>query len=106
MRGADNAELMFIRRPTFLLLSILGILAGMLVFLLVGGAGSAAVMGLGSALGLPPRPEFVIPPLIVVIVLALLATTPPASAPRPGRPSSARMPAACRATAAIPGRPA
>jgi len=74
VRGAGNEELMFVRRPTHLLWTILGILAGMLVFLLVGGAGSAAVMGLGTALGLPPRPEFVIPPLIVVIILALLAT--------------------------------
>ncbi|MFM7076270.1 MAG: hypothetical protein ACKO3G_09415, partial [Planctomycetaceae bacterium] len=74
VRGADNAELMFIRRPTFLLITILAILVGLLVFFIVGGAGAAAVMGLGKALGLPPRPEFVIPPLIGVAVLGLLAT--------------------------------
>ena len=74
VRGADNAELMFIRRPTHLLRTVLAILVGLLVFLLVGGAGIGIVIGAVNALGLQQRPEIVAPLIVGVALLGLLAT--------------------------------
>lgn len=73
VRGADNEELLFVRRPTHLLWTILAILAGVVAFFIAGGAVAAAGFGAFRAMGVVERPEFVGPLFFAVAFVAVLA---------------------------------
>ena len=61
VRGDDNAELMFVKRPTYLLWTLLGVLAGVTAFFVVGIGGGVALVAAGKALGFDRNPAFMGP---------------------------------------------
>jgi len=76
VRGDDNAEILFVKRPTHLLMSILGILAGIVVFFFVTFAGGIGLAAAAAALGIqaPNNPAVMGPIILAMVILAMLAT--------------------------------
>ena len=74
VRGDDNSEILFVKRPTYLGWTILAVLTGVIVFFAVGGAGMGTTIAAGQALGMAREPAFMGTCAAAVAALALLAT--------------------------------